>query len=233
MYSWHSSYEENNYGEIFYALMRIYQPEKVVELGTQDGYSAYHIAKALKENGHGTLDCYDLWENYIEHRGLDFKSKSTAEENLKGFKNIVSLISSEATNIDKNYDIVDILHVDLDNDGKILEKIVPAWIDKVRQLIIIEGGSLERDQAASLTDHKKMPIAKWLNDLNSKKDNNLKKIIQNQTDQPDQFVIVAGKKEYKEKPIAPWLESFSTQRGDIEYLTIKPFPSLTIIRKKR
>jgi len=29
---WHSSYEENNYGALFYSLIHVYQPEKVVEL---------------------------------------------------------------------------------------------------------------------------------------------------------------------------------------------------------
>ena len=47
---WYSSYGKSNYGELFYNLVRVYRPSKVVELGTEAGYSAYHIAKAnLKE----------------------------------------------------------------------------------------------------------------------------------------------------------------------------------------
>ena len=41
---------------------------------------------------------------------------------------------------------VDILHVDLSNEPEILEEIIPHWIDKVRYLIIVEGGSLQRDR---------------------------------------------------------------------------------------
>ena len=182
---WYSSYEKNNYGELFYSLMRVYQPKKVVELGTKAGYSAYHIARGLRVNGKGTLDCYDLWEKY------EFKSvpKSVAEKNLKEFKDIVSFKLRDAVGVNKLYDKIDILHVDISNDGEKLEKIIPKWIDKVRQLIIIEGGSEEHDKLDWMIKFKKMPIQKWL-------------------------------------------KGFSQKRSDIEYVTIEPFPSVTLMRKK-
>ncbi len=182
---WYSSYEQNNYGELFYALMRVYQPEKVVELGTKAGYSAYHIARGLRANGKGTLDCYDLWEKY------EFNSvpKSVAQENLKEFKDIVSLTLRDAIGVDQEYKQIDILHVDLSNEGGILDSVIPHWIDKVRQLIIIEGGSAEHDRLDWMIQYKKMSMVKWLAD-------------------------------------------FSRTRGDIEYFTIEPFLSITLLRKK-
>lgn len=184
MQTWLSSYEKNNYGDFFYSLMRVYQPEKVVELGTKAGFSAYHIARGLKANGKGSLDCYDLWENY------EFNSvpQSTAQENLKEFKDIVHLKLCNVIGIDKDYKTVDILHVDVSNEGEILEKIVPYWIDKTRQFIIIEGGSPQRDKVKWMIKYKKIPIIRWLKD-------------------------------------------FARRRGDIEYTTIEPFPSVTIICK--
>lgn len=184
LHSWRSSYEKNNYGELFYSLMRIYQPEKVVELGTKAGFSAYHMARGLRDNGRGSLDCYDLWEKY------KFSSvpKSVAEKNLEEFKDIVNFKLIDVIGVDKKYGAVDILHVDVSNEGGILQKIIPYWIDKTRQFIIIEGGSAERDKVEWMIKYKKMPIKKWLKD-------------------------------------------FSRQRGDIEYFTIEPFPSITIIRK--
>ncbi len=183
--TWYSSYEKNNYGDFFYALIRLYQPEKVVELGTKAGYSAYHIARGLKANGKGTLDCYDLWEKY------QFKSvpRSVAQKNLGQFSDILQLELRNAIGVDKKYKTVDILHIDLSHEGSILEKIVPYWIDKVNQFIIIEGGSLERDKVEWMIKYNKMPIRSWLKDFKSK-------------------------------------------RADIEYLTLEPFPSVTIIRKK-
>lgn len=182
---WHSSYEENNYGKLFYALIRVYKPKKVVELGTKAGYSAYHMARGLKANGKGHLYCYDLWEKYPFHSVL----KSVAEKNLKKFKDIVSLSLEDAFSVEKKHKTVDILHIDLSNDGEKLEQIVPKWIDKVRQLIIIEGGSLEHD--------------------------NLEWMIK-----------------YKRRPIRKWLKTFKSKRPDIEFITIDPFPSVTIMKRK-
>lgn len=182
---WYSSYEKNNYGDLFYALMRVYQPRKVVELGTKAGYSAYYMARGLKANGKGKLDCYDLWEKY------PFRSvpKSVAEKNLKKFKNIISLKQQDAIGVEKKYKTIDILHVDISNDGEKLEKIISPWIDKVRQLMIIEGGSREHDELDWMVKYEKIPIRKWL-------------------------------------------EDFSRRRGDIEYFTVEPFLSVTLIHKK-
>lgn len=181
---WYSQYEKNNYGELFYALMRIYKPLKVVELGTKAGYSAYHIARGLKANGRGSLDCYDLWEKY------EFSSvpKSVAKKNLKEFKNIVSFNLRDAVGVDKKYKEVDILHVDLSNKGEILEEIIPDWIDKVKDLIIIEGGSDEHDKLD------------WMI-------------------------------KFKKKPIKKWLRAFSRKRGDVQYFTLDPWLSVTLMRK--
>ena len=230
--AWHSSYEENNYGELFYALVRIYQPKKVVEIGTLAGYSAYHMARALKANGHGTLDCYDLWENCLYNFGIDFTFKSVAEDNLRDYQDIIRLELRDAVGIDKKYKTVDILHLDIDNDGVILDKIIPAWIDKVKFLIIIEGGSTARDDLDKDINYKKMPVSEWLGGLDNNQADNLKKIVPEKLDKTGQYVVIEGDYRYKKKPIAKWLLDYSKNRKDIEYFTFEPFPSLTIIRKK-
>lgn len=185
MAKWFSFYEKNNYGNLFYSLIRIYKPNSVVELGTKAGYSAYHIAKGLKDNQKGHLICYDLWENY-QYASVPEK---VAKRNLKEFGKLINFRHRNAIGSEKDFKEVDILHVDLSHDGEILEKVVPFWIDKVSQIIIIEGGSKERDQVEWMIKYKKKSISKWLRD-------------------------------------------FSRKRGDIEYFTIKPFPSITIIIKK-
>jgi len=161
---WYSSYEKNNYGGLFYSLVRVYQPTKVVELGTKAGYSAYHIARGLKDNGKGVIDCYDLWENY------DFNSvpQSVAEKNLTEFKDIVNFKLGDVIGLEKKYKAIDMLHIDLGNDGIILEKIIPRWINKTR-LIVIEGGSLERDRVEWMIKFNKIPIKKWLADFTKKR----------------------------------------------------------------
>lgn len=161
---WYSSYEINDFGEIFYSLILVYKPTKIVELGTKAGYSAYHMARALKENGKGKLHCYDLWDKYK----YNSVPKSVAEKNLKVFKNIIAFKLCDAIDVDKKYKIIDILHIDLGNHGKVLNKIIPPWINKVRQLIIIEGGSSERDKIEWMLKYKKIPITRWLKDFKKK-----------------------------------------------------------------
>lgn len=155
---WYSSYEKSNYGDLFSGFMRVYQPKKVVELGTKAGYSAYHMARGLKANGKGRLYCYDLWEKYPYHS----VPKSVAVKNLRKFKNIVTLKQRDAIGVDKLYKSVDILHVDISNDGEKLGAIIPRWVNKVRQLIIIEGGSEERDKLNWMIKYKRPPIRPWL-----------------------------------------------------------------------
>lgn len=163
--AWSSSYEENGYGDFLYSLIRTHKPNKVVELGTKDGYSAYHIAQGLRANQKGTLDCYDLFENFESNEHFDTTPMSAAVKNLKEFEDITLIESKDAITVHKNYDEIDILHIDLHNTGEILDLTVPPWIDKVRQLIIIEGGSKKRDQVEWMVKLNKLPINPWLNQL--------------------------------------------------------------------
>jgi hypothetical protein len=162
--------------------MKVYKPKKVVELGTKAGYSAYHMARGLKENGNGVIDCYDLWEKY-QYNSVP---KITAKNNLKKYSDIVELYQEDAKGIENKYESVDILHIDLGNDGKLLEKLVPKWLPKTKQLIIIEGGSAERDKVGWMIKYKKQAMASWLKDF--------------------------------------------SQKEVLDYFTIEPFPSVTIIK---
>lgn len=52
-------------GRILYALVRAIQPEVVVEIGTNVGCSASHIASALRMNGTGKLLSFDTAEQIV------------------------------------------------------------------------------------------------------------------------------------------------------------------------
>tara|TARA_Y100000034_G_scaffold73088_1_gene88058 strand:+ start:1359 stop:2036 length:678 start_codon:yes stop_codon:yes gene_type:complete len=163
---WKIDFEINHYGDLFYSLIRTHQPGKVVELGTKAGYSAYHMAHGLRENGIGGLDCYDLWENY------EFNScpKSEAEANLREFidAGIVRLHQRNVDGLHNEYDSIDILNVDLGNHADLLEEIVMPWLPKVKELTIIEGGSVERDQVDWMEKYAKRKIKPWLDGLGEK-----------------------------------------------------------------
>lgn len=154
---WLSSYEINDYGNLFYALVKLHKPKKIVELGTKGGYSTFFMAKALKENGFGKIDAYDLWEKY-PHSSC---SKKHAEENLNEVFEVVNLFQEDAIGLEKKYESTDILHVDLSNCGEKLEQTVIPWVNKVKMFTIIEGGSEERDNVDWIKKYNKTPIRDW------------------------------------------------------------------------
>ena len=157
---WRSSYEANSYGDLFYALVRMYRPARVVELGTKAGYSAFHIARGMATNGFGKLDCYDLWEKYQ----YNSNSKSMAEKNLKKYSKYVRLYLRDVVGVDRKYkkDQVDFVHIDLGNEPAMLQKVLLPWLNKVGKFVIIEGGSQERDQIDWMIKYKKSPLSPWL-----------------------------------------------------------------------
>ncbi len=156
---WQSSYEPNHFGDIFYSLVRVLKPKIIVELGTKAGYSAYYMAKALRNNGFGAIDCYDLWELY------EFTScpLEKTKKNISEFADIISLKKQDVENVHEKYNSVDILHIDLGNHGDMLDEILIPWISKVKKLIIIEGGSKERDNVEWMKKYNKKSINEWLN----------------------------------------------------------------------
>ncbi len=72
----HSSYEQNNFGQLLRNYMVNLRPINCVELGVLDGYSALHIALGAKDMltlyGHITyFHAYDLFEDYeFKHGSL-------------------------------------------------------------------------------------------------------------------------------------------------------------------
>lgn len=147
-----SSYIKNNYGVIFNALILIHKPRLVVELGSLDGYSTYHIADSLKfnkekENINSEFFSYDLWGDYQYKHGNYSEVKKMLEQNkVDGY---VTLRKGNAFDVHNEFldGSIELLHVDISNDGEKLINILMLWGRKLskRGIILFEGGSHERD----------------------------------------------------------------------------------------
>ena len=159
-----SSYKQNNYGYLFYSLIRIYKPVKCVELGGLEGYSALYIAKGLKDNGQGKLDIIDLFEDYPYNKSsLENTRKNFIDNNLRDIAVFKKGDVFEKIN-DYREKEIDFLHIDLSNDGGLLEKVFKKIYNKLSEkcLIIFEGGSEERDNIEWMKKYKKKPIRNFL-----------------------------------------------------------------------
>lgn len=143
-----SSYVQNNYGEIFLAIMDAFKPHKVVELGCLHGYSTRYLAEGLKKNKNGIMDVFDLFEQYPFNHGTQSEVEGMLRE--QGLSDFVRIHNADAFGVAAQLpdNSVSLLHVDLSNTGEILKKVMEQWDSKLVQggVILFEGGSDERDK---------------------------------------------------------------------------------------
>lgn len=160
-----SSYEQNNFGEIFFSTVVTHKPIVCVELGILYGYSTCYLAEALKYNKkefglEGHLDAYDLFDDYAYKHG-DKKEVEQLVKN-KGLAEFVTILKGDAYGVHKKYsdNSVHLLHVDINNTAKTIKKIMELWDVKITQksIILFEGGSEERDHVDWMIKYNKPPI---------------------------------------------------------------------------
>lgn len=162
-----SSYAKNNYAEVLQAIVYAWRPQSfaVVELGVLDGYSTLAIAQGLRENHQrlgipGILEAYDLFDDYeFTHGAKDEVQKLLTDFGLDKY---VTLYKADAFHVHERYNdnSVCFLHVDLDNTGEKVRKILELWNPKmvVGGIILIEGGTEERDRENWMLKYNKAPI---------------------------------------------------------------------------
>lgn len=152
-----SSYNKNDIGSIMYDIVIKYKPKKIVEFGVLYGYSTVALAQAIRDNGDGHINAYDLFEDYKYKNGV----KEVVEHNLNFYelKDKVTLSKGDFYKWLDNPEPFDLLHFDISNDGDIL-KLVREKLDKQIKsgaIIIFEGGGESRDNI------------EWMNKYNSTK----------------------------------------------------------------
>jgi hypothetical protein len=158
-----SSYATRGYGSLFYALIRVLKPQYAIEIGLFEGFSLLSAAAALRDNGAGRITGYDLFERYpYRHAARDQLSRQIAQSGLEPW---VSIHDSDAADVAAQWAAVDYLHVDVSNTGDTFRQVFSQWSEKVRQMILLEGGSRERDNVAWMRQYGKPAIAPAIDDL--------------------------------------------------------------------
>lgn len=164
-----SSYSDNNYGDVLYYLTKSFKPKTIVELGAYQGYSSLHITSALSEQNYNSeFTIIDLFDKYIyEHCNKNKLIKSFKKNNLLNLNNVkLNIIQEDAIKYADNFkdNSIDLLHIDMNNDGDVLEKCFNKYHKKVKLFgfVIIEGGSEERDYIDWMIRRKKMHIRNFI-----------------------------------------------------------------------
>ena len=158
-----SSYAARGYGSLLYALARVLRPRVAVEIGLLQGFSLLAVAAALRDNAAGHITGYDLFDAYpYRHADRDHVSRQVTALQLQSW---VTLEAGEVHDIHQHWDVVDYLHVDVSNTGDTYRRVFGNWSSKVRQVIVFEGGSDERDAVAWMREYGKPPIAPAVHEL--------------------------------------------------------------------
>ncbi len=155
-----SSYADRGYGALIYALVRVLRPRRCVEIGLFQGFSLLTAAAALRDNGAGTITGYDLFEDYpYRHARQDQVARQVVESGLSAW---TRLQQADVAAVHGQWDTVDYLHVDVSNTGDTYRQVFAQWAAKVTQIILLEGGSAERDNVDWMHQYGKPAIAPTL-----------------------------------------------------------------------
>lgn len=148
-----SSYIKNNYNKVFETLCFAYDPKYIVEFGILDGYS---LDSFLKNSSiHCKIDAFDIFEdflyNFADQKNILFKYKHNKNVSIvKGdFYKSLDLFEDKS---------IDILHIDIANNGDVYEFAIQNYLPKVRGVMVLEGGSEERDNVDWMIKYKKSKI---------------------------------------------------------------------------
>lgn len=134
-----SSYKENNYDKVFQSICFTLKPQKIVEFGILEGYS---LDSFVKYGGDAIIEANDLFDEF-PYNAADYgfvtnkyKDNSNVFINKKNFYDAVE---------DYEDNSIDILHIDIANNGDVFEFAIQNYLPKVCGVMILEGGSVERD----------------------------------------------------------------------------------------
>jgi predicted O-methyltransferase YrrM len=154
-----SSYREHDIGKTLYDLVLKLEPKKIVEIGCLHGYSTVAMAMALDEIGSGHLHVYDLFEDYQYKHGTMDEVQGNVEK--YGVSEYVTLTKKDFNEWIQRPEDFDLLHVDISNNGDVIELLYEAVKDQVEQgkTVVFEGGSQERDKVPWMDKYGKRRIS--------------------------------------------------------------------------
>ena len=155
-----SSYKNTvNYSELFSVMTFIKNPKKIVEIGILDGFSLSQFVDSSSKTTN--IYAYDIFEKFNgNHAVKDTILSKFNQDN-------VHIEEKDFFDIYKDHEdnSIDILHVDVANNGDIYEFIFNNYIQKIAKggIIILEGGSEERDNVAWMNQYNKPKIIPVIN----------------------------------------------------------------------
>lgn len=169
-FSGRSSYHQEKFSKVFKALCFTQNPKRIVEFGILDGYSLDCFLDSASEDC--LIEAYDLFEDF-PYNAANFGNISNKYSNVP--TNRLKINKGDIFNSpDFIGNEIDIIHVDVANDGKVYEFCINNLLPLLSKdgILIMEGGSEERDNCEWMIKYNKPKIREILfkheNDLDIK-----------------------------------------------------------------
>ena len=151
-----SSYNNKvDFGDIISTVTFMNNPQKIVECGILEGYS---LSKFIESSSSTTsIDAYDIFDKFNGNHAI--KDKIIKQFSL--YEN-VNISYGDFYEVLKKYPekSIDILHIDIANNGDVYEYMFQNYIHKIKDdgIILMEGGSEERDNVEWMIKYDKSKI---------------------------------------------------------------------------
>lgn len=151
-----SSYNNKvDFGDIISTITFMNNPQKIVECGILEGYS---LIKFIENSSIDTsIDAYDIFDKFNGNHAI----KDKIMKQFSPYKN-VNIAEGDFYEVLKKYPekSIDILHIDIANNGDVYEYMFQNYIHKIKDdgIILMEGGSEERDNVEWMIKYDKSKI---------------------------------------------------------------------------
>lgn len=160
-----SSYlnKDLDYGEILKTICYLIEPKLIIEFGILEGYS---LDKFVKNTNNNTIiKAYDIFDKFNGNHA-DFNNLKRKYEKYKN----VEILDGNFYDFDKISNNIDIIHIDIANDKNVYDYAIKNYLPKLSNngIMILEGGSKERDEVYWMNKYNKEKINPYLENLNVK-----------------------------------------------------------------
>jgi hypothetical protein len=146
--------EDLTYGDLIGNMTFALNPKTIIEIGILDGYSLEHFIK--NSNTDTIIKAYDLFDDFIGNCAV----KETVDSKFAGYENVKITKGDFYELPDSIGNNIDIIHIDIANNGLVFEYAIEHYLPKLSEngILILEGGSLERDNVEWMHKYNKPPI---------------------------------------------------------------------------
>lgn len=160
-----------SFRHMFQVLIGSVCPKRVVEFGILKGYSLSTFADFCCKDC--KIEAYDIFDK--------FNGKGARRKELDSIFGGCENVEIGELDFYKGFekykdDEIDILHIDIANNGDVYKFAIENYLKKVSKkgIIVLEGGSVERDEVEWMKKYEKPSIVKYLKELReTRKDLNI------------------------------------------------------------